>query len=475
MSDWENASPVKPPNIDRLPPYSTEAEQGVLGCILLDPESMVTCIERLRAQGKEFYDLRHQTIYSVLIELYDDRVGIDVITLQERLKLWDQLEQVGGIPYLSGLSDCVPSAANLPHYIEILLEKYSLRMMIAVCTDGVAKCYEEKIPVDTLLAQVEHDVIGVTEARVEPVSYTMHSLVSEALNLIEDIHSNQGMLTGLATGFTDFDKMTNGLQKGEMTILAGRPSTGKTALAMNIVEYVAVTNQLPVGVMSLEMTARSLVFRMICSKAKVNIKNVNDGFLANVDFPKITGAAGALHHAPIYIDDTGGLSVLQIRAKLRRMKQKYDIKLGVVDYLQLATAPGCENRQQEVSRISTGLKNLAKELDIPMLVLCQMNRSIEHEKNRRPRLADLRESGTIEQDADVVGMLYNVKNPYDEDETEYQDARPVNLLIAKSRNGPTGDIGLTFMRSWTRFESAAKVSDDDVAETAQPSLPHAND
>ena len=436
---------------------------------------MVTCIERLRGQGKEFYDQRHQIIFEVLVELYDDRVGIDVITLQERLKLWDKLEQVGGIPYLSSLSDCVSSAENLPHYIEILLEKYSLRLMIRVCTDGVAKCYEEKIPVDTLLAQVEHDVIAVTEARVEPVSYTMHSLVGEAMNLIEDIHTNQGMLSGLETGFADVDKMTNGLQKGEMFILAGRPSTGKTALAMNIVEHVSVINHLPVGVMSLEMTARSLVFRMLCSKARVNIRNVNEGFLAERDFPKLTGAAGGLHTAPIYIDDTGGLSVLQIRAKLRRMKQKYDIKLGVVDYLQLATAPGCENRQQEVGRISTGLKNLAKELDIPMLVLCQMNRSIEHEKNRRPRLADLRESGTIEQDADVVGMLYNVKNPYDEDETEYQEARPVNLLIAKSRNGPTGDIGLTFLRSYTRFESAAAVSNDDVESNTQPSLPHAND
>lgn len=476
---WEDDEAAAPQNKtgpgDRLPPYSTEAEQGVLGCILLDPECMVTCIERLRAQGMEFYDLRNQTIYRTLVELYDDRISIDVITLHERLKLWHKVEQVGGIPYLSSLSETVPSAANLPFYVDILLEKYSLRQMIAVCTDAVGKCFDQKVPVDTLLGQVETDVIAVSEARAEPVSYTMVSLVNESIHLIEEIHLNQGIVTGVATGFTDFDKMLNGLQRGEMLVLAGRPSTGKTALAMNIVDYVAVENQLPVGVMSLEMTARALVLRMICSRARVNIRNVNSGFLADTDFAKITNAAGHLHHAPIYIDDTGGLSVMQVRAKLRRMKQKHDIKLGVVDYLQLANAPGAQSREDEVGKISTGLKNLAKELDIPMLVLCQMNRSIEHEKNRRPRLADLRESGRIEQDADVVAMLYSVKNPYDEDETEHQDARPVNCLIAKQRNGPTGDVHFTFLRNYTRFESAAKVSDADVAPQNQSSLPYAND
>jgi replicative DNA helicase len=461
--------------IDRLPPHSLQAEQGVLGCILLDPESMVTCIERLQVQGQEFYDLRHQTIYGVLLELYDDRVPIDVINLVERLKLWDQLEQVGSINYLSALPDVVPSAENLPSYIDIVLEKYALRRMIRVCTEGVGKCFEQKSPVDVLLAQVEHDVLSVSESRIEPVNHSMHALVSESLHLIEEIHLNQGIITGLATGFADLDKMLNGLQKGEMVVLAGRPSTGKTALAMNIVDHVSVTNHLPVGVMSLEMTARSLVMRMICSRARVNIRNVNEGFLATQDFPKITTAAGQLHTAPIFIDDTGGLSVMQIRAKLRRMKQRHDIKIGVVDYMQLANAPGSHSREDEVGQISTGLKNLAKELDIPILVLCQMNRSIEHEKNRRPRLSDLRESGRIEQDADVVLMLYNVKNPYDEDESEYQDARPVNCLIAKQRNGPTGDVRLTFLRNLTRFETAAKVSDEDVEAEAQPALPHAND
>jgi len=458
---------------DRLPPYSMEAEQGVLGCVLLDSSCAVTCIERIKHQGEEFYDLRNKTIYTSLIELYDDQIPIDLINLQERLKLWNQLESVGGIQYLSALSDVVPSAANLPSYIDILLEKYALRRMIRVCTEGVAFCWDLKVPFETALAQIENNVIAVSEATVEQVDFSMHTLVTQALNTIEDIHTNQGVLTGLATGFPDLDKILGGLQAGEMIVMAGRPSTGKTALAMNIVEHVAAVNHLPVGVMSLEMTAKALVLRMLCSRARVNIRNVTGGFLAEVDFPKLTQAAGMLHDAPIYIDDTGGLSIVQIRAKLRRMKQKHDIKLGVVDYMQLANSPGAHSREQEVSKISTGLKNLAKELNIPMLVLCQMNRSVEYEKNRRPRLADLRESGTIEQDADVVAMLHKVKNPYDEDETEFQEAAPVNCLIAKQRSGPTGDVRLMFLRNITRFESAAAIDDQDVDSTApQSSLPY---
>jgi replicative DNA helicase len=261
--------------------------------------------------------------------------------------------------------------------------------------------------------------------------------------------------------------MTSGLHAGEMIVIAARPSMGKTSLAMNIAEHVAIDERLPVGVFSLEMTAESLVLRMLCSRSRVNLRSVRDGFLAERDFPKLTGAAGKLAGAPLFIDDTAALSILQLRAKARRMAQQYGIKLFVVDYLQLlhSTARRAENRQQEIADISNGIKALAKELNLPVIVLSQLNRELEREKNRKPRLSDLRESGAIEQDADVVGLLY--KPSSDEDEGadgggNEQEAVPVNLLIAKQRNGPTGDVALTFLKSYTRFEGAAKVSDDDV-------------
>jgi replicative DNA helicase len=274
------------------------------------------------------------------------------------------------------------------------------------------------------------------------------------------------MLTGIGTGFTEFDKMTSGMHGGEMIVIAARPSMGKTSLAMNIAEHVAIEQRLPVGVFSLEMTSESLVLRMLCSRSRVNLRNVREGFLAERDFPKLTGAAGKLANAPLFIDDSSGLSILQLRAKARRMHQQYGVKLFVIDYLQLlhSTSRRAENRQQEIADISNGIKSLAKELAVPVIVLSQLNRELEREKNRKPRMSDLRESGAIEQDADLIGLLYK-PNADDEDSggtAVAEDAAAVNLLIAKQRNGPTGDVHLTFLKSFTRFESAAKVSDDDI-------------
>jgi replicative DNA helicase len=289
--------------------------------------------------------------------------------------------------------------------------------------------------------------------------------VKKAINTIEDFHQRQGMLTGVGTGFADLDKMTSGFHPGEMIVIAARPSMGKTSLAMNIAEHVAVDQGLPVGVFSLEMTAESLVLRMLCSRSRVNLRSIRDGFLAERDFPKLTGAAGKLANSPLFIDDSPGLSILQMRAKARRMWQQHGIKLFVIDYLQLlhSTARRAENRQQEIADISNGIKSLAKELDVPVIVLSQLNRELEKDKSRKPRLSDLRESGSIEQDADLVGLLYKPSSGDDEEgNQEIQDAVPVNLLIAKQRNGPTGDVNLTFLKSFTRFESAAKISSDDI-------------
>ncbi|MFO1478403.1 MAG: replicative DNA helicase [Verrucomicrobiota bacterium] len=456
--------------VDRLPPHSPEAEQGVLGCVLLSPnENLGECISKFKEGPEVFYDLRHQTIYSAVIEMYDHQEAIDLITLQQRLKDKQLLEQVGGLAYLSSLPDAVPSAANLSYYAEIVQEKYLLRKMIQTCTGVVGRVYEFEGEVDALMDEVERDILRISESRVQTHTSPIKDLVKKAITTIEDFHQRQGMLTGVGTGFSDLDKMTSGLHPGEMIVIAARPSMGKTSLAMNIAEAVAIDQRLPVGVFSLEMTAESLVLRMLCSRSRVNLRNVRDGFLAERDFPKLTGSAGKLAAAPLFIDDSSGLSILQLRAKARRMAQQHGIKLFVIDYLQLlhSTARRAENRQQEIADISNGIKALAKELSVPVIVLSQLNRELEREKNRKPRLSDLRESGAIEQDADVVALLYKPSSGDDEDgggESAGGDheAVPVNLLIAKQRNGPTGDVNLTFLKSFTRFESAAKVSDEDM-------------
>ena len=447
-----------------------EAEQGVLGCILLSPNDCLgDCIEKFKSGSEVFYDLRHRSVYETLIEMYDRKEAIDLITVQQTLKDKSQLDGVGGLAYLASLPDAVPSAANLEYYLEIVREKFVLRRMISTCTEVVSRAYEHQGEVDTLLDEVERDVLRMASDRVTGGNRTIKDLVHSAIHTIEEYHQRQGKLGGLGSGFLDLDKMTDGWHEGEMIIIAARPSMGKTSLAMNMVEHVAVNLNLPVGVFSLEMTAESLVMRMMSSLARVNSRSIRDGFLSERDFSKLTTAAGKLAKAPLFIDDASGLSILQLRAKARRMHQQYGLKLFVIDYLQLlhSTSRRAENRQQEIADISNGIKALAKELRVPVIVLSQLNRELEKDKNRKPRMSDLRESGSIEQDADVVGLLYRpVANDDDEGPTQDQEAVPVNLLIAKQRNGPTGDVNLTFLKSCTRFENAAKISGEDIPSDA---------
>ena len=464
----KNVSAADPIKLDRLPPHALDMEQGVLGCQLLSPNECVgEVIEKLKGVGIEaHYDLRHQTIQAELFEMYDARIPIDVITLQQRLKDKRLLEQVGGIAYLSQLQDAVPSAANLSYYLDIVREKYLLRKMIQTCTEVVGRVYECEGDVDALLDEVERDVLRISESHSQSDALTTKELVGRAVVTIENFFNRKGTLTGLATGYADLDRMTDGLHGSEMIVIAARPSMGKTSLAMNIVENVVLEQQLPVAVFSLEMSAEALVLRMMCSIARVNLRSIREGFMSEADFPKLTNAAGRLANSKLFIDDSAGLSILQLRARARRLHQMHGVKLFVVDYLQLlhSTARRSqENRQQEIADISSGLKALAKELKAPVLVLSQLNRELERDKSRKPRLSDLRESGAIEQDADLVGLLYKPSAGEDDDgNTEEADGVPVNLLIAKQRNGPTGDVNLTFLKSYTRFESAAKVSDEDV-------------
>jgi replicative DNA helicase len=295
---------AEPGKVDRLPPHSLEAEQGVLGCILLSPsENLGLCLEKLKGGPEVFYDLRHQHLFEVLVEMYDKKEAIDMVTVPQKLKDKNQLEGVGGLAYLASLPDAVPSAANLTYYLDIVREKSLLRKMIQTCTGVIGQIFEYEGEVDQLLDGIERDVLRISEERVETDAHTIKELVHKAINTIEEFHQRQGMLTGISTGYPDLDKLTSGLHGGEMIVIAARPSVGKTSLAMNLAEHVAIDQKLAVGVFSLEMTAESLVLRMLCSRARVNLRDMREGFLAERDFPKLTGAAGKLANAPLFIDD----------------------------------------------------------------------------------------------------------------------------------------------------------------------------
>jgi len=462
---------------DPLPPVAMEAEQGVLGCLLLSPrEGIPACVEKFRDGGVVFYDLRHLTIYEACVEMWDKQLPIDIITLQQWLKDKEMLDQVGGIAYLNALQDAVPAAANLSYYADIVWEKYQLRSMVNIARDVTTRIYESTDDFNTLLDSVERDLIKLTQQRDYTGLKDISVVVQQAQEVIESYSNRGGELTGIGTGFTDLDRMTSGLQGGEMIVIAARPSMGKTSLAMNIVEFCCVQNRIPTGVFSIEMTARSLVVRSICSLSRVNLRMVLDGYMSERDMPRMVNAMSQIRNSPLFIDDSSELSLLQLRSKARRMVAQSGIKLFVIDYLQLMSSGNRKDgRQQEVSDISKGIKALAKELGVPIIVLSQLNREVEKEKGRKPRLSDLRESGSIEQDADLVAFLYK---PYRENEDEgprqEEAAIPVNLLIAKQRNGPTGDVELTFLKPYTRFESAAVVSDDDVP-TEQSRLPYAGE
>jgi replicative DNA helicase len=452
----------------RLPPHAIEAEAGVLGCILLSPSDCLgECIEKLKPGRLAFYDLRHQTIFQTFVDMMESGVQIDLISIHQHLKDRQQIDGVGGIGYISSLSDAVPSAANLQYYLDTVLDKYLLRKMAQTCTEAVARIYDHEGEVDELLDGVERDILKISECRSGDGNMTAKELVNRAIAKIEEMHQNQGMLTGIGTGFVDFDKMTTGLHGGEMIVIAARPGFGKTGISMNIADHVAVEQKLAVGVFSLEMTADQLMLRMLCSRARVNLRNIRDGFLAERDFPKLVAASGKLAVAPLFIDDTGAMSILQLRAKARRMWQQFGIKLFVIDYLQLmhSTSRKADNRQQEITDISGGIKALAKELDVPIIVLSQLNREVEKRgEGERPRMSDIRESGSIENDADLIGLLYRPSQGENvsEEELAAQVAVPMRLFIAKQRNGPTGDVDLTFLKEFTRFESAAKVGYDET-------------
>jgi replicative DNA helicase len=443
----------------RTLPHSTEAEQGLLGSMLISPREIIAeCVEKI--DENYFYVPAHQTIYLQLVELWNKGEGIDFITFTQHLRDVGHLEAVGGPSFVTSLFTFVPTAANVAYYLEIVRDKYILRQLVAAGTETVRRSFEEQDEVHLLVDEVEAKFLAIGDDRFKASQQiSMKESVMEAVDLIEKAYDNKGGVTGVPTGFAELDRMTSGLQPGDMIVIAARPSMGKTALAMNIAEHVALNAKMPVGVFSLEMTRIQLVQRMLCSRARVNLQKVRDGFLAERDFPALNAAAASLAESRIHIDDSAALPILELRAKARRMKSQFGVKLIVVDYLQLlrsGSKRGQENRQIEVSEISAGLKSLGKELGVPVLVLAQLNRQPEARHGGKPRLSDLRESGSIEQDADVVGLLTRPE-VYEEDlDARTERAGQAELIIAKQRNGPTGEVYLTFLNEFTRFEDRSR-------------------
>ena len=440
-------------------PASADAEQGVLSSFLLAPREVGGLCAEKGLKAEDFHVPAHALLYGLLLEMWDGQKPIDIITVTELLRSRNQLDQVGGPAFVTQLFTFLPTAANAGYYLEIVQEKRTLREIIRVCTEYASRSYEEQENVAGLLDDVEGNILKIAQERFKAKTLGMKEHVMSAISSIQDLYERRGGITGLASGLADLDKMTDGLHGSEMIVIAARPSMGKTALAMNIAEYIAVDEKKPVAVFSLEMSAQQLVQRLLCSRARVNLGRVRDGFLSERDFPALTAAASKLAESKIFIDDTAGLSILELRAKARRLKSQHNIEAIFIDYLQLLRSTSRraqDNRQIEIAEISSGVKALAKELSIPIVVLAQLNRNPESragESKGRPRLSDLRESGSIEQDADLVGLLVREEYYADSDEEKSQAEGKATLIIAKQRNGPVGDVPLTFLKEYTRFET----------------------
>ncbi|UCE04045.1 MAG: replicative DNA helicase [Candidatus Latescibacterota bacterium] len=438
----------------RVPPHSLEAEVAVLGAILLEQEALPRALELLGADC--FYKSAHRTIFQAAIQLFERREPVDIVTLTNELRKMDRLEAVGGTVALSTLLDSVATAANIEYHARIVHDKYLSRRLISASKDIITEGYADRQPTGELLDQAQSSIFSISEGRLRDGFVHIKEVVRESFLEIENLHHNPDAISGIRTSFDDLDAFLAGLHNGDLIILAARPSMGKTSLALSLVQNVAIDHKHPVAIFSLEMSKQQLALRMLCSEARVDNHRLRRGIIQKHEWPNLTKAASLLTTAPIFIDDTPGMNVLEMRAKARRLKMEKGLQLIVVDYLQLMqSATRAENRQQEISTISRSLKALSKELDVPVLAISQLSRAVESRAgSRRPMLSDLRESGAIEQDADVVLFLYR-EEVYDRDCPE--DLKGVaEVIIGKQRNGPIGEVKLKFFAEYTRFENLAR-------------------
>ena len=435
---------------DRVPPQAIEAERAILASIMLDNECIGRVIEYVDADC--FYRTGHGKIFESIIALYERNEPIDLITLSEELKRLNLLDAVGGANYLAELVDAVPSAANVEYHSRIVMEKYLLRRLITESGAIAKDSFESADSVYDLIDRSEARIFRLSEKRLRKGFVHVRTAMQDTMEQIEDFHQRAGKVTGVPTGFTKMDEMTSGFQNGELIIVAGRPSMGKTAFCLNLARNAAIDARVPVGFFSLEMSTRSLAMRLLCAEARVDAHKVRTGTLPDEDWPRLSKSVGLLTDAPIYIDDTGGLSILEVRTKARRLRKEQNIGLIVIDYLQLMSG-----RQQEISTISRSLKALAKELDVPVVALSQLSRAVEQRGGEhRPMLSDLRESGAIEQDADVVMFVYRPEF-YGKlmDENGMPTEGKAEIIIGKQRNGPIGTVPLSFIKRYARFENLA--------------------
>ncbi|MCK4918025.1 MAG: replicative DNA helicase [Candidatus Omnitrophica bacterium] len=437
--------------LDKIPPQNIEAEMATLGAMLLDEKVIPEILEFINKDS--FYKEEHKLICDAMVSLFDNRKKIDILTVSEYLSKKKNLERIGGSSYLTTLADFVPTSANADHYASIVKEKNIMRSLIGSATEIVSSVYKGDQEISEILDKAEKLIFEISDERLQGGYVHIKDIIKDGIELIESLYHKKSHVTGIPTGFKDFDLKTAGLQKGDLVILAGRPSMGKSAFATSIANYIAVEENIPVAIFSLEMSKEQLMQRFLCLQAKVEVNRVRTGFLAPSEWPLLTSAAGKLSEAPIYIDDTPALSIFEMRAKARRLKAHHQIQVIFVDYLQLVKGMRkIDSRQQEISEISQALKALAKELNLPVIALSQLSRAVESREGHRPKLSDLRESGAIEQDADVVTLLFREEyyNPTEE------NMGIAEIIIAKQRNGPVGSVHLAFMKEYTKFANLAR-------------------
>jgi len=455
------------PNSGGLPvhqmPASRAAEAAVLGSVIIDPDCAGEVFEQL---GEDcFYHSEHRVLFSALVYLYEKNkgVGLDAVLLRDELEKRKQLDRIGGVEYIGKIMDSVPSSANVMYYSGIIRDKWLLREIINAASGILQTAYEGDGDTNKKLDEAEQRIFSIADKRITGSAESLRDLIVQAYELIERRDGKH--ITGIATGFYELDEMLCGLQNGEMVIIAGRPSMGKTSFALNIAEHIGVVEKLPVAIFSLEMGRQQLAERFLCGISRVESQRVRKGMLDTEHHRKLVEGCSSLSEAPIYIDDTASLTPLELRAKARRLKSRHDIRCVIVDYLQLMSGGSnrIESRQQEITVISRYIKALARELNVPVVVLSQLNRAAEGREGHRPRMSDLRESGSIEQDADVV-MLLHREDYYHRGESEYQDTNTAEAIIAKQRNGPTGSIKMMFIEKFTRFENAAVGMEADSSE-----------
>jgi replicative DNA helicase len=439
----------------RIPPHSIEAEESVIGGVLLDNEAFDRIADVVKPE--DFYVERHARILSAMAALSDSAMPMDAVTIAERLRQRGDLERIGGVAFLLELSERVPTAANVEHYARIVKEKATIRRLIRASTEIIDRAYDTSVETDDYVDRAEQSIFEISEQARHAGPVRIDSLVIHSLSKIDKLIENKSTTTGVPTGFADLDRMTAGFQPSDLIIIAGRPSMGKTAFCLNIAANVALQANIGVAVFSLEMSADQLVMRMLCSLAQLDLARVRVGHIQDREYKKIAQAVGQLGEAPIYIDDTPALSVMELRARARRLRRDPSANLGliVVDYLQLMRGRGEDNREQEISNISRSLKALAKELSLPIIALSQLNRQVELRADKKPVMADLRESGAIEQDADVIGFIYRdeVYHP------DTADAGIAEIVIAKQRNGPIGNVRLSFQKQFALFSCLSQRED----------------